>query len=272
MFIQRSEMDKRCINSGPVAGVPMDDVYQRQRSGFTLIELLVVISIIGILAGLLLPVLSASKEKARRIQCLSNLRQVNLSLRLYADSNQDKLPQMTSGKWAWDVPWKVGDTMVENGAQRFICFCPSSGFSGQDNFNLWNYETNQYRVVGYAMTFPGTATVLPIHQNPTMHPRSMTDTNTGITYPAQSTSDRIVVSDATISMPGDAEAGRRWMNTFVNIKGGYPKLHRTAHMERDGQTPAGGNVGMLDGHVEWRKFPQLIPRTDPKSSSPVFWW
>jgi prepilin-type N-terminal cleavage/methylation domain-containing protein/prepilin-type processing-associated H-X9-DG protein len=67
---------------------------------FTLIELLVVISIIGILAAMLLPSLARAKETAKRISCVNNVKQLALSLIMYADDNEGKYPQRVSrNRW-----------------------------------------------------------------------------------------------------------------------------------------------------------------------------
>jgi prepilin-type N-terminal cleavage/methylation domain-containing protein/prepilin-type processing-associated H-X9-DG protein len=64
---------------------------------FTLIELLVVIAIIGVLAALLLPSLSDAKEQGRKIQCMNNLRQLQLAWQLYADDHDGWLPRNWGG-------------------------------------------------------------------------------------------------------------------------------------------------------------------------------
>ena len=77
----------------------------RDTEGFTLIELLVVIAIIAILAALLFPVLSQAKQRAWTTQCLSNLRQIGIGMKMFADDNNELYPE--SGG---DIYWNAVDT------------------------------------------------------------------------------------------------------------------------------------------------------------------
>lgn len=83
--------------------------FSRQRAGFTLIELLTVIAIIGILAAILIPTVGSVRERAKSIQCMSNVRQWGTSILLYSADNKNTYAVNTSasGSGAW---WyQVGD-------------------------------------------------------------------------------------------------------------------------------------------------------------------
>ena len=118
-----------------------------KRGAFTLVELLVVIGIIAVLIGILLPTLGRVREVAKRLVCLSNLRQVYMGVRFYADGNHDMVPlgyRATSkqynsmaftttggGRWVeFGVMYQAGDF-----ADPKVLFCPS------ENNSKFNYAT-----------------------------------------------------------------------------------------------------------------------------------
>ena len=96
-----------------------------------MIELLVVIAIIGILAAMLMPSIARAKQQANRIKCLSNLRQVGLSLRLYADDSEGQFPPRFTSPSNW-----ISKLQPYYKAQAVIK-CPSDSFMSSHSY-LYN--------------------------------------------------------------------------------------------------------------------------------------
>ena len=89
---------------------------QSRRRGFTLIELLVVIAIIAILAAIILPVLSQAKKRAWTIQCVSNVRQTGVAMKIFADDNNQLFPESGGNIYWGAIDANTGSPMRPSGA------------------------------------------------------------------------------------------------------------------------------------------------------------
>lgn len=115
-----------------------EEMFRWRRPAFTLIELLVVIAIIAILAAMLLPALATAKEKSKRISCVSNLKQVGLSVHMYGNEFQEKVPSGRDNNGEWHSIRINRDTytnLVRYTGNFKIMDCPNYSFGTQSRFS-----------------------------------------------------------------------------------------------------------------------------------------
>lgn len=219
----------------------------KRRAGlpaFTLIELLVVIAIIAILAALLLPALSAAKEKARRATCQSNLRQVGLSVHMYGNDYQQKVPSGLDNLGGWHSIRINRDTytnLISYTGNFKIMDCPNFTFGTQSR-----YSGDYGYLVGY--NYLGDAKI-PASISPALTwqvARKLTDSPTNvICADANHWGDVLTMAPHCKSGPYQVPSNDG-PSTFTRVSS-YPV--------RVGAV--GGNVGLLDGSVHWRTLRQM---------------
>lgn len=182
-----------------------------QRGAFTLIELLVVIAVIGLLAALLLPALSKGKERAQRIRCTANLRQIAMASFMFVDEHEDLFPAQEGdglpvlaiggdGKNFYDL-------LMPYLQNADVWLCPAT--------KQWPGRLMSYHMNGLIITSNG-------------FPRS------AITRP----SDTLLIGES---------GGTRWDHAYLRPDQVGDYLYDRPQVSHSG----GGNATFADGHVTW---------------------
>ncbi len=201
----------------------------KSRRAFTLIELLVVIAIIAILAAMLLPALASAKQRAWTITCNSNLHQISLGTKMFADDNGGRYP-LSGGA----IPWNTvnADAPTNAWMQQIFAYtqstniyrCPSNKLlpsAAQSRFNYFNGVRAAFVAAGYQTA--------AVEEKRILSPAAF-----------------VACGDTLDFEPDDADKDDYTQNCVGGPANGIPWEEWQAHSK-------GQNILFADGHSKWYK-------------------
>ena len=226
----------------------------RPARGFTLIELLVVIAIIGILAALILSAIAGAKEKARRAACQSNLRQCAIAAIIFADENENTLPngiRNDNGEHLMWVSTFTWTNFLNAGATGKILSCPNlpDPFGRPNGYRVTSsipgFGNNWGYLLGYNYHGGHNATVSwNTNYYDWQAPLKGTDNGTLVLF-----SDLNQWSPIALKWTMVPHATR---GPILENGGAAITRYNGAPSAQAGA--AGGHVGLLDGSVSWKSI------------------